>query len=298
MKIKHLILTLLLITATITLCTAASAGSDYWQCLYCQDTEKGWIDTPLTSSSHVPECANCHETYAAVPCEGGTATCSKQAKCTSCGQRYGELNPDNHSYKKVTVPATCTEGSYTKYICTGCGDSYGNMPKTAALTHWFGPWSANGDGTHSAACLREDCGYTSVRDCTIFTANVGETALTACPICGNEGFSPIEGAEISAIGNTYLPIGEALIFGKAAPCEGVLYAFTATHEYSGRIEPYTVPVAVSLPCDMADFTLMRADAEGLTECAFTLEDGILSLETDHAALFLLLPNTPAEEAAE
>lgn len=297
MKTKHLIVVFLMLTTAIALCATASAGADYWKCIVCEDTEMGWINIPYGDASHKPICAACGAVYASVRCEGGTATCSKQAKCTSCGQRYGRLDPDNHTYKKVTVPATCTENGYSKYTCTGCGDSYG-MTKTAALTHWFGPWSANGDGTHSATCLREDCGYTSVRDCTIFTANVGETALTACPICGNEGFSPIEGAEISAIGNTYLPIGEALIFGKAAPCEGVLYAFTATHEYSGRIEPYTVPVAVSLPCDMADFTLMHADAEGLTECAFTLEDGILSLETDHAALFLLLPNTPAEEAAE
>lgn len=56
--------------------------------------------------------------------------------------------------------------------------------------HWFGEWIPDADGTHSALCLREGCGYTGTVFCTplefVLTAE-GEDApfsLTLCPVCG------------------------------------------------------------------------------------------------------------------
>lgn len=56
------------------------------------------------------------------PCthEGGEANCHAKAVCATCGQEYGELNPDNHDGEtelRGAIAATCTENGYT-------GDTY------------------------------------------------------------------------------------------------------------------------------------------------------------------------------
>ena len=44
------------------------------------------------------ECNECGETRVAPGHTGGTATCTEQARCERCGNRYGTVNNDNHSY--------------------------------------------------------------------------------------------------------------------------------------------------------------------------------------------------------
>lgn len=56
---------------------------------------------------------------------GGKATCTHQAKCSVCNERYGELNPDNHAYAteiRNAVAATAESEGYTgDTYCKGCG---------------------------------------------------------------------------------------------------------------------------------------------------------------------------------
>ena len=56
---------------------------------------------------------------------GGKATCTHQAKCSVCNERYGELNPDNHAYateiRNVVAATTETEGYTGDTYCKGCG---------------------------------------------------------------------------------------------------------------------------------------------------------------------------------
>lgn len=55
---------------------------------------------------------------------GGTATCSKKAVCTRCGEEYGELDSNNHTNIEIknAKESTLTEEGYTgdKY-CKDCG---------------------------------------------------------------------------------------------------------------------------------------------------------------------------------
>ncbi len=87
-----------------------------------------------------------------------------------------------------------------------------------------------------------------------------------------------------------------------APFDGVPHAFTAAYESAGRVMPFNGKVSVTLPLDAektAGFRLMRVDVtpatetaghtEVWTEVAFTFENGTLTLETDTAGLFLLVP---------
>ena len=51
---------------------------------------------------------------------GGEANCHAKAVCATCGQEYGELNPDKHDGEtelRGAIAATCTENGYT-------GDTY------------------------------------------------------------------------------------------------------------------------------------------------------------------------------
>ena len=53
---------------------------------------------------------------------GGEATCTAQAICATCGQPYGELNPENHEGGE----ATCKDLA----VCDLCGQPYGELDLT------------------------------------------------------------------------------------------------------------------------------------------------------------------------
>lgn len=53
---------------------------------------------------------------------GGTATCTKQAVCQVCGDAYGDLDPDNHTWDNGVItllPTTKKEGIKT-FTCAAC----------------------------------------------------------------------------------------------------------------------------------------------------------------------------------
>ena len=69
---------------------------------------------------------------------GGTATCSKRAVCTVCGQEYGNYDSTKHNLEHVVlVTASCTEkGVKEHWKCKDCGklfsDANGTTETTAA----------------------------------------------------------------------------------------------------------------------------------------------------------------------
>ena len=75
---------------------------------------------PNKPGTHVFECNDCDDPIV-VDCSGGEATCQSKAKCSVCGQEYGEIDEENHESDEVVIvgekAATCSEGGYT-------GDSY------------------------------------------------------------------------------------------------------------------------------------------------------------------------------
>lgn len=68
---------------------------------------------------------------------GGTATCMAPAVCTTCGQPYGNTNPNNHDLEHHEAKAaTCTEVGWNAYNTRkreGC--SYTTYKEIAALNH-------------------------------------------------------------------------------------------------------------------------------------------------------------------
>ena len=68
---------------------------------------------------------------------GGTATCTEQATCEICGEKYGELNANNHSDLKhfPAVAATKTaEGNIEYWYCSGCKKYYKDAKATQKIT--------------------------------------------------------------------------------------------------------------------------------------------------------------------
>ena len=68
---------------------------------------------------------------------GGTATCMAPAVCTTCGQPYGNTNPNNHDIEHHEAKAaTCTEVGWNAYnTCKREGCSYTTYKEIAALNH-------------------------------------------------------------------------------------------------------------------------------------------------------------------
>jgi len=234
-------------------------------------------------------------------CSGGKATCTKQAECEVCGAAYGKAG--GHDYEAEVTAPTCTAEGYTLYTCRECGYSF-KGDETDMLLHWFGRWTPNADGTHSAVCLRD--GYTGTSSCFPLEVTAGESLVTVCPVCGESSAGTFEVVENACAEGRALPLGEFIVRGAAQPFDGALYAFTAAFEYSGEVQPFIRPLPVSLPVALTEeFTLVRVDVtpaaqgtertEAWTEVPFTLENGTLTFEAENTALYLLLPLQNAAE---
>ena len=68
-------------------------------------------------------------------CSGGTATCAAPAVCATCGQSYGEKDPDNHDLVNHDAQApTCTDIGWDAYdTCSRC--DYTTYVEKKALGH-------------------------------------------------------------------------------------------------------------------------------------------------------------------
>ena len=68
---------------------------------------------------------------------GGTATCKDKAKCAVCGERYGELDANNHSNLKHIEAKAATktaEGNIEYWYCADCGKYYKDAKATQEIT--------------------------------------------------------------------------------------------------------------------------------------------------------------------
>ena len=245
----------------------------------------------------------------------GNATCTadgtKTAHCDhGCGATdtiSDEGSALGHNYTAVVTAPTCVKGGYTTYTCTRCNDSY-TVNKTAALQHWYGSWSFNGDMTHSATCLRAGCGYVCARDCAAYTVTVGDNLVSICPVCNN-----MDGIKMSTFKATVTSVdngvngipkrGELSVCGLEAPFDGILYMLTVAYEYDGMLDEFTgmvhIEIALEMPDELPEFQLVRVDVteadedtertEVWTGIEYNYEDGVLSFDTDTAGIFLLLP---------
>lgn len=99
---------------------------------------------------------------------GGTATCTAEAVCTTCGQSYGNRNPNNHDYSQTRMTptykasdATCTTPVTYYYSCV-CGAKGTNTFDSTkedeqAKGHAFAAAWEHNDDKHWHKCTRDGC---------------------------------------------------------------------------------------------------------------------------------------------
>ena len=199
---------------------------------------------------------------------------AKAPTCTEIGwdeydacQREGcdyttkvEIPAPGHDYTEKVVKPTCEKVGYTLHTCKKCNDSYKDH-QTKTLLHWYGEWTSNGDGTHSATCKRKDCKHVSKTECAIVEFKQDEAMRTLCPVCGNVSDSThlalVE--EVKAEGE-HLPYGELVLrMGETANGNTLL---SVCFEVSGKLTQPKGEVKITMPAELLNgvtLALLNAD---------------------------------------
>ena len=234
---------------------------------------------------------------------------AKAPTCTETGwneydacQREGcdyttkvEIPAPGHNYTEKVVKPTCEKVGYTLHTCKKCQDSYKDH-QTKKLLHWYGEWTSNGDGTHSAACKRKDCKHVSKNECAIVEFKQDEATRTLCPVCGNvsDGTHLALVEEVTAEGE-HLPYGEPVLrMGETANGNTLL---SVCFEVSGKLTQPKGEVKITMPAELLNgVTLALLNADGTEidlpyivegeNAAFTLDFTDAELPT---ALIRLIP---------
>mgnify|MGYP000810267274 FL=1 len=171
-----------------------------------------------------------------------------------------EIPAPGHDYTEKVVKPTCEKGGYTLHTCKNCNDSYKDH-QTKTLLHWYGEWTSNGDGTHSATCKRKDCKHVSKTECAIVEFKQDEATRTLCPVCGNVSDSThlalVE--EVTAEGE-HLPYGDLVLrMGETANGNTLL---SVCFEVSGKLTQPKGEVKITMPADLLNgvtLALLNAD---------------------------------------
>ena len=234
---------------------------------------------------------------------------AKAPTCTEIGwneydacQREGcdyttkvEIPAPGHDYTEKVVKPTCEKVGYTLHTCKNCNDSYKDH-QTKTLLHWYGEWTSNGDGTHSATCKRKDCKHVGKTECAIVEFKQDEATRTLCPVCGNvsDGIHLALVEEVTAEGE-HLPYGELVLrMGETANGNTLL---SVCFEVSGKLTQPKGEVKITMPADLLNgVTLALLNADG-TEIDLPYivegENAVLTLDFTDAeiptALIRLIP---------
>ena len=199
---------------------------------------------------------------------------AKAPTCTEIGwneydacQREGcdyttkvEIPAPGHDYTEKVVKPTCGKGGYTLHTCKKCNDSYKDH-QTKTLLHWYGEWTSNGDGTHSATCKRKDCKHVGKTECAIVEFKQDEATRTLCPVCGNvSGGTHLALVEEVTAEGEHLPYGELVLrMGETANGNTLL---SVCFEVSGKLTRPKGEVKITLPAELLNgvtLALLNAD---------------------------------------
>ena len=247
-----------------------------------------------------------YSTYAEIPASGHSLThhAGKAATCTEIGWEaydtcshcdyttYVELPALGHDYQDEIIPRTCEDDGYTLHTCTRCADCYADtiIPHCG---HWYGEWTANGDGTQRAECLRGGCHHEKTVDCEII--ELPALNISLCPVCGtaSDGSKPaLANASVKIISGR-IPHGEALLrVGTLANGEKLL---TVGYVYGGQLSKASCQVKITLPAELVNgYTLSLLNADGTETAVDCTVDGDFAVFTlTFAQPLLAVRLTPA-----
>ena len=203
------------------------------------------------------------------------ATCTEKGKVTYYAYFDSASFGRDYLTKTVDIPAlghdyelTSTKNGDKTYTCTRCGDTY-----TKKHSHWYGEWSPNGDGTHTANC--KHCDRAATIDCETFeyafaNENGEASAFSFCPVCGemNDG-TRLEIVEDAEAEGKNLPKGEVIVRSNG---EFISVGF----EFFGSLTQPTEDVTICVPAELLNGCTLNVYAADGTETAleYTVEDEV------------------------
>lgn len=137
---------------------------------YGEPLGHNWSDAwEKDSTNHWKKCTRCGEKKEKAAHIGGTATCTEQAVCAVCGEKYGSVDTGNgHAWSDEWEKDE--EHHWHKCTRTGC------VEKTAKASHTFGAWD---DGERSCTV----CNY--VEKCEHHGGTATCTEKATCDVCGH-----------------------------------------------------------------------------------------------------------------
>ena len=269
-----------------------SVGSDVhfltWSCCrtYVDDNPKPhrWSDGKCSDCGEV-----CRHNWVNGVCTICKSTCAHDYDPATGVCRICKL-ACSHDKTAVdaAVAATCTAKGLTKgEHCEICGKVLKAQQSVKALGHWYGEWTDNGDGTHSAGCLRDGCGHVATVECAaaelrLIVDEAGNVqAHVLCPVCGamDEGLHLERVEDALAVGEI-LPLGELTLRMGALQDDEML--MSVCFEYGGRITRFVGALEIVLPAELVEGrSLKQIAADGTeTELAFRVDgdEAVLALE--------------------
>ena len=149
---------------------------------------------PWTSNdngTHTRTCSRDASHTETKDCHGGTASCIAKAVCDDCKAAYGEMiahifTAETAEETYLKSEATCTDKAVYYKSCAVCDLSSKGTAGEATfesgkpLDHAYGPWTSNGNGTHTHICSR-DTSHTETKDCHGGTATcIAEAVCEDC----------------------------------------------------------------------------------------------------------------------
>ena len=247
-----------------------------------------------------------YSTYAEIPASGHSLThhAAKAAACTEIGWEaydtcshcdyttYVELPALGHDYQAEVIPRTCEDDGCTLHTCTRCADRYADtiVPHCG---HWYGEWTANGDGTQRAECLRGGCHYEKTVACE--SVELPALNISLCPVCGtvSDGSKlALANASVKIVRGR-IPHGEPLLrVGTLASGEKLL---TLGYVYGGQLSKASCQVKITLPAGLVNgCTLSLLNADGTeTPLEYALEGDSAVFTLTFAQPLLAVRLTPA-----
>ena len=206
--------TLTAVPAKDATCTE-NGNTAYWTCSACEKwfsdengtteiTDKDSVVKKATghtpsaawsydSDHHWHVCATCKEKFDEAAHTGGTATCSAQATCEACGQKYGATTEHDYQWNH--------DAAQHWKECSACGAI---DPANLKTNHNFGEWvtekkaTCTETGTQKRTCA--DCGYSETAEIAMIahTLTHHEAVTPTCTTTGS-----IEYWECSACGKKF-----------------------------------------------------------------------------------------------
>ena len=293
---------------------------EHWSyCIYCSEERRSSHSfsehkqseaTCVSPAKYLGTCSDCgfYRTYDRgdidpnnhdlIRHEAKAATCTEVGwkaydTCSRCDYTtYVELPALGHDYQDEIIPRTCEDDGYTLHTCTRCADRYADtiVPHCG---HWYGEWTANGDGTQRAECLRGGCHHEKTVDCEII--ELPALNISLCPVCGtaSDGSKPALANASVKIVSGRIPHGETLLrVGTLANGEKLL---TVGYVYGGQLSKASCQVRIALPAELVNgctLSLLNADGtETAVDCTVDGDSAVFTLDfaqSQHDALLLRL----------